>query len=195
PAARHALHRFVERLEQTAEPAAGGLAWRAAGDAPLFVLGRAHGIAGVLAPLADAMRAGIEVERCRRLIAGAVRFLLASCPASASQPRFPFALADGTPCHVDRFGWCTGDPGIADSLVIAGRILGDRAVVEAARANAVDAARLAMQRTGDASSLCCGVAGRALLFARLARELNEPALGMAAAHERSKLTDARDVND
>jgi class I lanthipeptide synthase len=189
PAARHALARFIDRLEQTAEAAAGGLAWRAIDDT--FVLGCAHGIAGVIGPLARTLRAGIAVDRCRWLLAGAVRFLLASCPPPPSaQPRFPFALAGGTPCRVDRFGWCSGDPGIADALLLAGATLHDPAIVEAARAIALAAARVAMPRTNDATTLCCGVAGRVTLFARLARELNEPALAAAAAHERTKLASA-----
>jgi hypothetical protein len=194
----------VKRLEQTAEIAAGGLAWLAsasscgavcaAGD-QVFVLGRAHGIAGVIGPLAYAMRAGVEVERCRRLMAGAARFLLASCPASPSRERFPFALASGAPCRVDRFGWCSGDPGIAESLVLAGTVLEDRAIGDAARQIAVGAARLAMARTCDATTVCCGVAGRAALFARLARPWNEPVLVAAAAHERSKLAAIDDADD
>jgi class I lanthipeptide synthase len=206
PAAKHALRRFVERLEQTAEVEAGGLAWQASpssyrahaelpADVPVFVLGRAHGIAGLIGPLAYTMRAGVEVERCRRLIAGAVRFLLASCPASSGSPRFPFALAGGTPHRIDRFGWCSGDPGIAESLLLAGETLGDHAIVDAARQIAVEAARFAMPRACDATTLCCGVAGRATLFARLARQLNEPTLSLAAAHERTKLAAVDDAGD
>src|SRR5262249_35088261 len=130
------------------------------------------------------------------LIAGAARFLLASCPvAPRSQQRFPFALAGGTPRSVDRFGWCSGDPGIAESLALAGRMLDDRAIVEAARQIAGEAARLAMSRSSDATTLCCGVAGRAVLFARLAGEWDDPSLRAAALHERTRLAGVDDAND
>ena len=123
----------VSHLEEIAEPTAAGLRWftpRAllAPEEHLefphgrYDLGVAHGAAGAIGALARLAAAGIEAERCARLIDGAVRELLASTPAR-EPGRFPSCHVPGQPLQPRcRLAWCYGDAGIAVVLMAAARV-------------------------------------------------------------------------
>jgi hypothetical protein len=130
-------------------------------------LGMAHGIAGVLALLSGAMRAGIQVEghakAVRELCATFDRYRQGSSacpwwPAMISLTEYKRGTA--SPQRQARPSWCYGTPGHARAQQLAGLALGDEErmrVAERALAGCV----LDRQVTGllTDASLCHGWAG------------------------------------
>ncbi|HVE81453.1 MAG TPA: lanthionine synthetase LanC family protein [Myxococcales bacterium] len=178
PAAVGALPLALQRLEEAASGADGGLLWRtpaadlaaderARSPEGASFLGVAHGAAGIAAAAARALAAGVDVERGRRLVRGAASAILAhqGPPAIAGQP------------EPARGSWCHGAPATAAALLSAARALDDAGVAERARAIASAAAAAGLEAPGvsDDGGLCHGPAGAAHLHARLYQHTGDEA--------------------
>jgi class I lanthipeptide synthase len=178
----------VRRLARTAEPTATGVTWRTqarhgAADAGIdprghLDLGIAHGVAGVIAFLATACAAGIEVNAARPLLGDAVAWLLAQEDVGA-RPRFPMCL--GAAPREIRNGWCYGDVGIAAVLVNAGHVAGEPAWIARGREIATGFDRDPIGGGATvAGGFCHGIVGRAHLLARVAAVLDDEVVGRAS---------------
>jgi len=186
--ARLATH-VVDRLEALARPRLGGVAWytpadwvpdHQRADAPdgYWSLGVAHGTPGVIAALANLVRAELEVSRAARLLDDAVRFLL------AAEPPGPDRFADWhprPPRSVCRVAWCYGDLSVAIALLVAARARRrpDWEAEALALARPM-AARTAADAGIQDAGLCHGSAGAAHLFGRLWAATGEPVFHAAA---------------
>lgn len=175
--ARRILARVVERLDLLAVARGAGIAWYtppellfgaklAAFPRGMFDVGLAHGAAGAIALLAEIHAAGIERARCRRLIDGAVRWLLAAAPPGGGPCRYPLGIADDItgPPSPTRPGWCYGTTSVAAAVLAAGVRLEVAAWRDAGHALAAEAAGHDTI-VGDAG-LCHGAAGLAHLYNR-----------------------------
>lgn len=184
--ARRCLEALVARLDELAEPTEHGLRWWT--PAPLVpehlrvrypdgaaCLGVAHGIPGVLVVLAGAVAAGIAPSRSRALLEGGWSWLMAQRLPDAAASRFPTWLGADTHSEATRPAWCYGDPGLAYSLLLVARTVGEAAWEQQALALCHEAAR----RWSDASQvrdagLCHGAAGLGHLYNRLFQATGEP---------------------
>ena len=97
---RRLAARLLGELERTARPRGPGRAWftpaeilpawqRELAPGGYWNLGLAHGVPGVIGALARLLAHGIEVDRARPLLDGAVAFLLDAEPPDAERGRFP----------------------------------------------------------------------------------------------------------
>jgi len=187
PHLRAALGAFLRWLEARAVHGASGAHWLThptadysanfglAPDRPVVVLGVAHGLAGLLPVLGGMVRAGIEPSRAQSLLDAAWSFIRQSVATSAPS-RFPAGLCDGRPYGPARFKWCNGDPGVLGAAAAA---FGSAAPE---LASLVDLpARAALELEDDEErGLCCGDAGRGLIFQILALETGIPSVRRAA---------------
>jgi len=182
-AARRTLEHVVRHLDQGARRAGAGLTWPGEDDAgaPRYLLGVPHGVAGPIAFLARARALGVAPGRSRRLLEGAVAFLLgAELPASA-RSRFPYQWipgAAGAPC---RSAWCHGDAGIAAALLSAARAAREPAWAKAAIRVARSAAARPFKDAGIVdATVCHGAFGTAHLLNRMFHATRDPVLGRGA---------------
>jgi lantibiotic biosynthesis protein len=177
------LGRVVARLDELSEIRGAGAcfftrpewlspAWRAQYPQGFYELGMAHGTPGVIAFLARAHATGQAGARAASLARAATRWLLgqgadpARALAQGNGGCFPARLAPGAE-PAPALAWCSGDAGVALSLLRAGRSLDEPAWVETALA----LARAAANRPDQAAlvvdaGLCHGTAGLAHLFQR-----------------------------
>ncbi|MCK6527155.1 hypothetical protein L6R50_06170 [Myxococcota bacterium] len=137
-------------------------------------LGHARGAAASLSLLARARHAGLgggeAIEEAAGWVAGVV--------AQAASP-LKGETGDGIPASVAPdgrleaapfSGWCHGGPGVAWGLAQAAVALGDVALLDLARRVACRAAARGTELPAAAAAdptLCCGSAGRALMYGRL----------------------------
>ncbi len=177
------LPAVVARLEKTAERSPAGVAWRVRQDVPYgaYGLGVAHGQAGALAFLAAAHAAGVEPEKTRKLARRSISWLLAHKLPAGERSIFPRSFDPLGTAQPSRLAWCSGDLGIAVTLLAAARNLGQRAWEKEALALARHSAarREELADTRDAC-LCHGTAGIAHLFNRLFHATGEPVFDDAA---------------
>jgi lantibiotic modifying enzyme len=190
--ARDLLSLVLRRLDDIAERTADGLTWfsrpallpdhrRKACPKGCYNLGVAHGVPGVIAMLGGAHAAGVAPAKTRRMLEGAVQWLLANRLPEDSGSTFPFWTASGIDPGPARSAWCYGDPGIAAALFCAGH--GARRASWRREAHAI--ARRAAARPPDQAGvrdagLCHGAAGIAHLFNRMHQALGDPQLAEAA---------------
>lgn len=174
----------LRRLDEAAEAQPEGLRWHTASHLlpdwqharnprGYYDLGVAHGMPGIIAFLGMACEAGVEEPRARRLLEGAVDWLLAQ--RQPGPVRFARTLsADGVPePTASRVSWCYGDLGIALALLGAARRAG-RADWEA---EALELARIPAGRSCEECEdagllepgLCHGAMGAAQLLHSLHR--------------------------
>ncbi len=192
PAASRCLERIVDRLGETAEPDGDGLTWHTSPGqmAPLrrdecpngnYDLGLAHGVPGVIALLGRISAAGISRELARRLLDGAVAWLLRQ-GRSGKGSRFSYWLVPGVEPGDCRSAWCYGDPGVAAALFLAGRSVGEPEWEREAVEVALHAARRQTEAAGvlDAG-LCHGAAGLGHVFNRMWQSTGNEDLRRAAA--------------
>lgn len=153
-------------------------------------LGMAHGVAGVLALLSGAMRAGIQVQGH----AGAVSELCATFDrhrqGSSAYPWWPamislrdYVRGTAAPGRQARPSWCYGTPGQARAQQLAGLALGDEErmrVAERALAGCLD--RRVTSLFADAS-LCHGWVGLVQTLRRAADDALDPPLLLAALRQ------------
>jgi class I lanthipeptide synthase len=177
PAATTCLRRVIDHLDRTAVHRPSGTCWwtpverippiqRNQHPEGYANLGVAHGVPGAIGLLAQAVAKGVAVEQSRRLLSGAVEWLLAQQLPNHPAGRFGYTAGDHS--ELSRLAWCYGDLGIAAVLLSAARAA-DNASWER---EAVQIARLAAQRTLANSAvqdagLCHGAAGIGHLFNRL----------------------------
>lgn len=133
--ATSSLAAVVDRLDEDAVTEAGRRCWRAAAGAPngfagphppagAVDLGMAHGMAGIVALLAEAVGAGIP--RARPLLDDAVTWLLDQRPLAGSSALYPrWRTAEGLEPDASPQGWCHGAPGMAVALLQAARRAGN----------------------------------------------------------------------
>ncbi|HKE18032.1 MAG TPA: lanthionine synthetase C family protein [Kofleriaceae bacterium] len=179
--ARGLLELAVERLAGLAVRKKGGIAWHSdprwlppeLADAPRIEwnLGVAHGAPGIVGFLAQACIADVAPaaqRTARRLLDGAVRWIL-SHEGRGEASAFAWA-ADETAREPARLAWCYGDAGIAASLLLAARAVEEPAWERAAIRIALGAARRSHRSSGVADAgLCHGSGGLGHLFHRLYR--------------------------
>jgi hypothetical protein len=179
PSAICCLEAIVDRLTETAEPIGEGLTWFTSPDLlPMsrreqfphgyYDLGVAHGVPGVIALLADSYRAGIRPERARRLIDGAVRWVLSQRLRVRGGSCYPAMVAPGFEARSSRLAWCYGDAGVAATLLYAARAVGVEEWERAAFEIATNAARIDLEESGvKDAGLCHGAFGLAHIYNRL----------------------------
>jgi hypothetical protein len=154
-------------------------------------LGMAHGIAGILALLSGAMRAGIQVDgqakAVTELCATFDRYRQGSTacswwPAMITPGEHKRGRADSG--RQGRPSWCYGTPGQARAQQLAGLALGDRERMRAAE-RALVGCVLDRQVTGllTDASLCHGWAGLVQALCRAAGDALDPRLLGAALRE------------
>jgi lantibiotic biosynthesis protein len=178
PHARDLLSLVVDRLDETAERGDRGITWltppgllpdwqRALCPRGYYNLGLAHGVPGAIAVLAGACAADVRGATARRLVDGAVSWLLSNRMATESGAAFPSWIPRGAEPRAGRMAWCYGDLGIAAALLVTARVLDALSWEREAIAIARRAAICPMDRSGvrDAG-LCHGAAGVAHIFNR-----------------------------
>jgi lantibiotic biosynthesis protein len=182
------------RLEERAEHREDGVTWS---TPPLLLpepwprvapfgrydLGVAHGVPGVVAFLARACHAGIDIH-ARALLEGATTWLRSQSLAGvwSHGAAFPAWAAPGVePAGPARTAWCYGDPGVASALALAARGLGRQDWLDEALVLARCVAQRPLVETGvlDAG-LCHGAGGLGVLFARLGQATGDPELRQTA---------------
>ncbi len=186
PQAADCLKSIVRRFAELAEQGPGGtVRWHTDAQFDLDItkrfypdgcynLGLAHGIPGVIALLAKIARIGIAAATARELATGAVDWLLRQKFEVLAldvdvEAIFPRKVAPGVDPLVGGptgLAWCYGDLGIACSLLVAARSLGEESWEEEAIAIGLGTA----ERDDDSlvePGLCHGAAGVGHLFNRL----------------------------
>jgi hypothetical protein len=183
--------RVLEILEGQARADEHGVAWftppeqlpewqRARCPDGHWNLGLAHGIPGVIGFLAEMVRADVETERARALLAGAVPWLLAAAPPR-SPARFPSWRGRAAPNEPARLAWCYGDAGVVVTLLAAARAVGQPAWESEARTMARAMATRTFETSGVLDmGICHGAAGVAHIFNRLYQATGDEVLGDAA---------------
>lgn len=192
PAAARSLQRIVDLLEATAERVDGGLTWHTSPDILYasqreecpdghYNLGLAHGVSGVIALLGRVSAAGISVKKARRILDGAVTWLIRQERAGEGS-RFSHWVVPGVEPGDCRSAWCYGDPGVAAALLLAARSVGQPEWERKAVEVALHAARRPTESAGvlDAG-LCHGAAGLGHVFNRLWQSTGNEELRRAAA--------------
>ena len=191
PSAKRLLALVVRRLGETARRRAPGLVWwsdpewvprKLRKKSPAdYDLGVAHGVPGVIAVLGKIVASDLDARtrtRARALLDGAVEWLLAQELPRSSPSCFAMFAGETTPA---RSAWCYGDPGIAATLLVAARAVGERAWERNAVRIAMRAAARAESDSGvrDAG-LCHGSAGLAHVYHRLYRWTDEERFARAS---------------
>ena len=192
PAAVACTERIVDRLEETSRRGSDGISWHTAPEllppwqrklcpSGYYNLGLAHGVPGVIALLGAAWAAGIRRKTTRRLLDGAVAWLLSQKRRRRTGSQFSAWIAPGVPDEDCRSAWCYGDPGAAAALLVAARCAGEPAWEREALKIARAAARRPTIESGvlDAG-ICHGAAGLAHLFNRLHQTAGDATLRRAA---------------
>ena len=154
-------------------------------------LGMAHGIAGILALLSGAMRAGIQVDGHAEAVSELCATFDRYRQGSSGSPWWPamislseYSSGTASPGRQARPSWCYGTPGHARAQQLAGLALGDRERMRLAERALVGCAR-DRQVTGllaDAS-LCHGWAGLVQALWRAAGDALDPGPLHAALRE------------
>jgi len=189
------IQQIVKRLDELAIERDGGLTWltanvripKTAGQnypEGRFNLGLAHGVPGLIAMLGQVCQAGLAGDQGRRLLEGAVTWLLANRRPEDGESSFTYYLAPGergSSGPGSRSGWCYGDPGIAAALLGAAQAVGEPEWKREAIAIAVKDCARSFEATGviDAE-LCHGTAGLGHLYNRLYQATGEETFARAA---------------
>jgi class I lanthipeptide synthase len=197
PGGRECLEATIARLAETSEARPPGISWHTPSErvGPVqkemypegyYNVGVAHGVPGVIGMLGEAEAAAgpggpVSPEETRRLLGGAVDWVLAQRLPEGAGSLFPYTCARGIAPNPSRLAWCYGDLGIAATLYAAARFAGEPAWEGEALAIARHSAARAVASSGVVDAgLCHGAAGVAHLFNRLHQASGEPALGEAA---------------
>lgn len=189
--ARRILELVVERLDDMARKRRPGVAWWSDPEwlppslretpHPAWNLGVGHGVPGVIPALAGALEAGISSRTTRRLLDGAVTWLLAQEMRARTDAGFARAVGPGIVPEPTRSAWCYGDPGVAATLLAAATSASKpawryHAVRIALRASARPVKECRVMDAG----LCHGAAGLGHLYHRMYRTTGEPRFARAA---------------
>ena len=193
-AAPKCLEQVIHHLGEMAEQGSDGVTWfvprqrvpafsRREFPHGYYDLGVAHGVPGVIAMLAAAVHVGVASEQARRLLEGAVAWLLTRQNPAGVGSCFPTHTGRGIAARASRLAWCYGDPGVAAALLYAARCVGRLRWEERALRVALAAAERPEEgsRVHDAG-LCHGSAGLVHLFNRLYQATGRKRLFEAARH-------------
>jgi lantibiotic biosynthesis protein len=185
----------VQRLEELAVERDGGFTWW---TAPVLMppevaaqypegylnLGVAHGVPGVIGMLGRACAQGLAEPRARRLLDGAVAWLLANRRPDDGGSSFTSYISPSEPtgsATVCQSAWCYGDAGVAAALLSAARSVGEpawtREALAIARRDCADRPAGA-QEIG--TTLCHGAPGLGHLYNRLFQATGEETFAEAA---------------
>jgi lantibiotic biosynthesis protein len=194
-----AAEQIVARLVELAEPQSVGFAWRTppnlmleerAKENPngLLDLGVAHGVAGVIAFLAEAEAEGISAAK--PVLDGAVEWMLSQRLPREELGCFSSWISAGQTERAARSAWCYGAPGIAATLLRAARHRGEARW----EAEAIDIAKSVARRPiADARILdpylCHGAAGVGHLYARMFVTTGDPELEAIARDQVARSLD------
>jgi hypothetical protein len=189
------IQRIVERLGEVAEECDDGLTWltpharipKAAGQyypKGFYNLGLAHGVPGLIAMLGQACRAGLAGEPGRRLLDGAVAWLLANRRPEDGDASFTYYLApgeNGAAGPGSRSGWCYGDPGVAAALLGAAQAVGETGWEREAVAIAAKDCARPFEASGVVDAeICHGTAGLGHVYNRFYQATGEETFARAA---------------
>ncbi|RBN37115.1 lantibiotic biosynthesis protein, partial [Priestia megaterium] len=101
-----------------------------------FNCGLAHGIPGPLSFMALSIQKGIEIPGQREAVLKITNWLMKWKQVDSGWPsRLSFqevATSKISHSYPKRQGWCYGDPGVARSIYLAGKALGDTAAIRSA---------------------------------------------------------------
>jgi lantibiotic modifying enzyme len=178
PCAVECVGEAVDRLWELAEHHQVGTSWltvpRKEVPAPVqdphYDLGNAHGVAGVIAFLAEVCTTGIQRHRAEPLLRQAVAWLISQGVgvAGSVEQVFPaIVIPSSRNPEFRRNGWCYGDPGIACSVLRAANVLGSAEWSAHAMGVARASGRRSHASSIDELSLCHGAASIAHLYHRL----------------------------
>ncbi len=177
-AGRRCLELVLQHLEATAEERDGGVTWFTPRESVpehqwtefpdgYYNLGMAHGVPAIVALLGAMSARGIAPARVRRLLDGAVDWLLRQRTDCEAGAWFPHATAPGVSSRKSRLAWCYGDPGVAAALLGGALAAGEPGWQQTARELARNCARRSLDGAGTRDAgLCHGSSGLGLLFSR-----------------------------
>ncbi len=183
------LSELVSNLEQLAKKDSNDcLKWKSIIDHKKSTKGYnislSHGMASIVAILTKIYKAGIEKEKCKQLIDGAIRYILQQeINKDTYNSYFPSISIESTEIMTSsRLAWCYGDLGIAMAIWQAGQILNNTAWTE----KAMEVLLYSTTRKDlkgnfvlDAG-LCHGTAGIGHIFYRMYRNTKLPEFKAAA---------------
>lgn len=143
-------------------------------------LGLAHGVPGVIALLSKCVTSGVQTDVARPLLSRAVTWVLRRRLSSNALSSFSVS-ADRY--DSSRVAWCYGDPGVALSLFLAARSLGDISLQNIASEIAVKSAGRRHSGHGIVDACYChGSAGLAQLYRRMYQMSGDKCLSFASDH-------------
>jgi class I lanthipeptide synthase len=192
--ARACLERIVDRLDEKAERSHNDVTWltdpnllpthqREKCPNGYYNLGLAHGVPGVIALLGEVCAAGVATERARRLLDGAVAWLLRqrrTPPSRSSFSRWTGPDIEQVEC---RLAWCYGDAGVAAALLAAARCVNEPEWErEALRIARRATARVPESAGVKDAALCHGAAGLGHIFNRLFQATGESGFHVAGQY-------------
>lgn len=179
PTGEPILERVLDHLEEMSQTEDGGITWFTKPDLlpehqrvlfpeGYYNLGVAHGVPGVIGLLGHIAAAGLSVsERARRMLDASVAWLL-NRRHQGDDWSFSSMTAPGAEPERCRLAWCYGDPGVAATLVLAGKQAGNPNWVQAGLEVAHGCARRPKDDAGIRDcGLCHGALGLAHIFNRL----------------------------
>ena len=152
--------------------------------------GLAHGIAGPMALLALALRAGIDVPGQAEAVDRLATWLVAQRIDDEWGANWPSATTldgeGGEPTHA---AWCYGSPGVARALWLAGTALDDdsRRELAVSAMKSVYARPPRARRVEHSPGLCHGVGGLLAITLRFAHDTGDPAFAEAAVEQTERL--------
>ncbi|MBZ4411165.1 lanthionine synthetase C family protein [Myxococcus sp. XM-1-1-1] len=162
--ARRCLEGVVARLGET---------WRRESPEGGHDLGVAHGVPGVIAVLAGAVRAGVAESEARGLLDGVWSWVMAQRLPLVGR-RFPHGVVAGKTPQPTRAAWCYGDPGVSLVLFTAARAVGEPGWAAEALDMAREAARRPLEDSGVKDApLCHGAAGLLHIYNRFHQATGE----------------------
>jgi lantibiotic modifying enzyme len=190
--ARRCLEQIVARLTELAEPTKEGLRWwtppplvaeQMRGRFPhgACCLGVAHGIPGVLVILAGAVAAGVAASQARELLETGWTWLMAQRLPDTASSRFPTWFSPDAQIQAFQPAWCYGDPGLALTLLLVARTVGEPTWEQ----QALEFCRETVRRWSDVEKtrdpgLCHGAAGLGHLYNRIFHVTGEGLFAEAA---------------
>lgn len=192
--ARDALSLILEHLSRISKSNAHGLSWHHAPELlPLWVrpnypkgwhnLGLAHGMPGIVGLLCRIIAAGVEVARSRQMLEALLRWILAQRLPEDANRYFPSIIGERPVTDTNRSAWCYGDPGVAITLLAAGRALNEQTYQDLAIEMMRDVSSRPMPAHGVKDAMIChGAIGLAHLFNRFYQATGIDSFGEQARH-------------
>jgi hypothetical protein len=185
------LDAWAERTGWVTPPALLTPEQRARSGGGWFNLGVAHGLPGAIGALALALAAGEESERARARLSSSVAALLAARREDGPDAFACFIGPQAAPLR-GAPAWCYGEAGVAASLMLAGRLTGERDWCRVAVELARGLARRPLPAAGhDDAGLCHGAVGVAHILNTVAQASGDGDLADAARAWYARALDLR----